>query len=246
VQKGPKTAPFLLTAFPWWNQTTANLLERHPTRILLPGDAIMPFELPKLPYTYNALEPAMSKETLEYHHDRHHKTYVETANKLIAGTELEGKSLEEVIKAAYQDPALKTLFNNAAQHWNHSQFWHSMTPDARMTPSGELGNRIESDLGGLEKFRKDFVEQGVADFGSGWVWLVTDGEKLSILTTSNAENPLVLGKTTLLTCDVWEHAYYIDYRNEREKFLKAFVNELADWDYAAEIYEKASERRAAA
>jgi Fe-Mn family superoxide dismutase len=206
----------------------------------------MAFELPELPYPYEALEPYVSRETLEYHHDKHHKTYVETTNKLIQGTGLEGKSLEEVITASHRDPKLKKLFNNAAQHWNHSEFWKCLKPNPSRFVVGELARRIDADLGGLEKFKKDFVAEGVADFGSGWVWLILDGGKLKILATSNAENPVALGKPALLTCDVWEHAYYIDYRNQREKFLQTFVDNLINWEYVAEKYREATERQEAA
>jgi Fe-Mn family superoxide dismutase len=204
----------------------------------------MTFELPELPYAYDALEPHMSKETLEFHHDKHHKTYVETANKLIEGTGLEGKSLEDVIRASHKDEKLKKLFNNAAQHWNHSDFWLSLTPNSVKIPS-EIEKHIDSDLGGIEQFKKDFVAQGVAQFGSGWVWLVLDDGKFKIVTTSNAEDPISLGAPPLLTCDVWEHAYYIDYRNGREKFLNAFVDHLLNWEHVAEQYASASQKAAA-
>jgi len=206
----------------------------------------MAFELPELPFPYDALEPFMSRETLEYHHDKHHKAYVDGANKLIAGTGLENKSLEQVVVASHRDPRLRKLFNNAGQHWNHSQFWKCLKADGSRSVPDEIAKRIDADLGGLGKFKKDFVAEGVADFGSGWVWLVLDAGKLKILTTANAESPLILGKTPLLTCDVWEHAYYIDYRNQREKFLQAFVDHLIDWEHVAELYGKAGERQAAA
>jgi Fe-Mn family superoxide dismutase len=182
----------------------------------------------------------MSRETLEFHHDKHHKAYVDTANTLIQGTRLEGESLDGVVKASFRNPELKKLFNNAAQHWNHSAFWLSLSPKKATGIPGALQRRIDSDLGGMEKFKKDFVAAGVAQFGSGWVWLVFDAGKISIATTGNAENPPTLGKTALVTCDVWEHAYYIDYRNGREKFLNAFVDHLINWDYAAENLEKAA------
>jgi Fe-Mn family superoxide dismutase len=201
-------------------------------------ESYMAFELPELPYAYDALEPYMSRETLEFHHDKHHKTYVDTANKLIQGTGLEDDSLDEVVRTSFKDPELKKLFNNAAQHWNHSAFWLSLSPKKETGIPGALQRRIESDLGGVDKFKKDFVAEGLAQFGSGWVWLVFDEGKLTIAKTGNADNPPALGKTPLLTCDVWEHAYYIDYRNGREKFLNAFVDHLINWDYAAEQFEK--------
>ena len=205
----------------------------------------MPFELPELPYAYDALQPFMSKETLEYHHDKHHKAYVDTANKLIQGSGLEQKSLEEVVVATYRDSSKKALFNNAAQHWNHSEFWLSMKPKGGGSIPSELEKRITRDLGGIEKFKTDFVAEGMAQFGSGWVWLVLgEGGKLEILKTSNADDPPALGKHILLTCDVWEHAYYVDYRNRRADFLKAFIQDLVNWDRAAELLAHA--QRAAA
>jgi superoxide dismutase, Fe-Mn family len=204
----------------------------------------MAFELPPLPFAYDALAPHMSKETLEYHHDKHHKTYVETANKLIEGTGLENKSLEDVVIASSRDANLKKLFNNAAQHWNHSQFWLSLKVDAKVP--GDIAKRIDADLGGMDKFKKDFVSEGMAQFGSGWVWLVADNGKLEILKTANADNPLTRGKTALMVSDVWEHAYYIDYRNARQKYLETFVEHLVNWDRVAELFAKAGRVRAAA
>jgi len=205
----------------------------------------MPFELPELPYAYDALQPYMSRETLEFHHDKHHKAYVDNGNKLIQGSGLEQKSLEEVIKACYGDAGRKALFNNAAQHWNHAEFWRSMKPDGGGALPGALEAGISDAFGGVQAFKERFVAEGLAQFGSGWVWLVVDDGKLEILKTSNADNPPALGKTALLTCDVWEHGYYIDYRNRREAFLRAFVDQLANWEYAAELYAKAVSRKAA-
>jgi Fe-Mn family superoxide dismutase len=204
----------------------------------------MAFELPPLPFAYDALAPHMSKETLEYHHDKHHKTYVETANKLIEGTGLENKSLEDVVIASSRDAKLKKLFNNAAQHWNHSQFWLSLKVDAKVP--GDIAKRIDADLGGMDKFKKDFVAEGMAQFGSGWVWLTADNGKLEILKTANADTPLTQGKTALMVSDVWEHAYYIDYRNARQKYLETFVEHLVNWDRVAELFAKAGTVRAAA
>jgi len=204
----------------------------------------MAFTLPPLPFAYDALAPHMSKETLEYHHDKHHKAYVETANKLIVGTGLENKSLEDVVIASSRDPKLKKLFNNVGQHWNHSQFWESLKVDAKM--SADVGRRINADLGGMDKFKKDFVAEGMAEFGSGWVWLVANNGKLEIMKTANADNPLTQGKTALIASDVWEHAYYIDYRNGREKYLETFVDHLVNWDRVAERLAKAGTVRAAA
>jgi Fe-Mn family superoxide dismutase len=204
----------------------------------------MAFTLPPLPFAYDALAPHMSKETLEYHHDKHHKTYVETANKLLEGTGLESKSLEEVVIAAHKDEKLKKLFNNAAQHWNHSQLWLSLKAGSGKIP-GDVAKRIDADLGGLETFKKDFVAEGMAQFGSGWVWLVSNGGRLEIAKTANADNPLLLGKTALAVSDVWEHAYYIDYRNEREKYLRSFVDHLINWERVAELLNSSGQRVAA-
>ena len=203
----------------------------------------MAFTLPPLPFPYDALAPHMSKETLEYHHDRHHRTYVETTSKLIEGTGLENKSLPEVVIASHRNEKLKKLFNNAAQHWNHSQLWLSLKPDAKIP--GKVAERIDADLGGLEKFKKDFVAEGMAQFGSGWVWLVSSNGKLEIVKTADADNPLILGKTALAVSDVWEHAYYIDYRNAREKYLETFVEHLINWDRVAELLIVDSQRAAA-
>jgi len=203
----------------------------------------MAFELPPLPFAYDVLAPHMSKETLEYHHDKHHKAYVETANKLIAGTGLENKGLEEVVVASSRDPNLKKLFNNVGQHWNHCEFWKSLKLGAKVPT--EIAKRIDADLGGMEKFKKDFVAEGMAQFGSGWVWLVSNQGKLEILKTANADNPLSHGKSALMVSDVWEHAYYIDYRNARQKYLETFVEYLINWDHVAEAYAKSGMRAAA-
>jgi Fe-Mn family superoxide dismutase len=204
----------------------------------------MAFQLPPLPFAYDALAPHMSKETFEYHHDKHHRAYVDTANTLIGGTELERKSLEEVVIASGENAKLKTLFNNAAQHWNHSQFWLSLKIGAK--PSAEIAKRIAADLGGMDAFKKCFVAEGMAQFGSAWVWLVSNGGTLEIVKTANADNPLTMGKTALMVSDVWEHAYYIDYRNARQKYLETFVDTLVNWDHVAEAYAGAGSQRAAA
>jgi Fe-Mn family superoxide dismutase len=203
----------------------------------------MAFELPPLPFAYDALAPHMSKETLEYHHDKHHKAYVDTANKLIEGTGLENKSLEEAVVASAKDEKLKKLFNNVGQIWNHNEFWKSLKVGAKVPE--EIATRIDSDLGGMDKFKQDFVAEGLAQFGSGWVWLVSNNGKLEIMKTANADNPLTHGKAALMVSDVWEHAYYIDYRNARQKYLETFVEHLINWDYVAQQYAKAGLRAAA-
>ena len=203
----------------------------------------MAFELPPLPFAYDSLAPHMSKETLEYHHDKHHKAYVDTANKLIEGTGLENKSLEDVVIVSAKDPKLTKLFNNAGQHWNHSQFWLSLKRDAKVP--AEIAKRIDADLGGMDKFKQDFVAEGMAQFGSGWVWLVSNKGRLEIMKTANADNPLTEGKIALMVSDVWEHAYYIDYRNARQKYLETFVGHLVNWDHVADVYAKSGMRAAA-
>jgi Fe-Mn family superoxide dismutase len=194
----------------------------------------MSFTLPDLPYSYDALAPYMSRETLEYHHDKHHKAYVDNGNKLLAGTEWEGKSLEEIVKGSFGKN--QPLFNNAGQHYNHIHFWKWMKPGGggRKLP-GSLASRIESDLGGFDKFREAFIEAGKGQFGSGWCWLADKGGKLEVMKTPNGENPLVHGATPLLGCDVWEHSYYIDYRNARPKYLEAWFDNLVNWEYVEQL-----------
>jgi Fe-Mn family superoxide dismutase len=198
----------------------------------------MAFELPPLPYDYEALQPYMSKETLEFHHDKHHQAYVTNGNKLLEGSGLEGKSLEEIVKQSYSKNA--GLFNNAGQHYNHIHFWKWMKPGGggKKIP-GALSKAIDSDLGGYDKFKADFVQAGTTQFGSGWAWVGLRNGKLEITKTPNGENPLVHGGSPILGCDVWEHSYYIDYRNRRPDYLNAFVDSLINWDYALEMYEKA-------
>lgn len=189
------------------------------------------FELPKLPYKMDALEPYLSKETLEYHYGKHHKAYVDKLNTLIKGTQFETLSLEEIIKKA-DGP----LFNNAAQDWNHTFYWHCLTPNSSNEPSGKLADAIKKKFGSFDNFKKMFVESGIKLFGSGWTWLTKDAKgELEIINTSNAGLPMKEGKNALLTCDVWEHAYYIDYRNERPRYLEAFWK-MTNWDFVAENF----------
>ncbi len=203
----------------------------------------MSFELPPLPYLKNALEPHISAKTLEFHHDKHHRAYVDTLNKLVTNTPFAGKTLEEIIRLTAKDSSQAAIFNNAAQAWNHEFFWHSMKPKRGGKPTGELAQQIERDLGGMAKFKGDFVKAGVGQFGSGWVWLALDRGKLKIVKTADAVDPIVLGLVSLLTCDVWEHAYYLDYQNRREDFLKTFFDNLANWDFAAENLAKQARER---
>jgi len=199
----------------------------------------MTFTLPDLPYAHDALQPYMSKETLEYHHDKHHQAYVTNGNNLLKGTEFEGKSLEEIVKGSFGKNA--GLFNNAAQHYNHTLFWKMMKPNGGGNKlPGKLAKKIDEDLGGLEKFKADFAAAGAGQFGSGWAWLSMKNGKLEVTKTPNGENPLVHGGVPLLGVDVWEHSYYIDYRNRRPDYLKAFVENLVNWEYVEELFSKAS------
>lgn len=201
----------------------------------------MAFTLPELPYAYDALGPYMSAETLEFHHDKHHLAYITKGNELIAGTGLENLSLEEAMIAAFKDKAKAGLFNQLGQHYNHLHFWNWMKPNGGGKKiSQKLSGLIDSDLGGYDAFRGAFVQAGLTQFGSGWCWLAQDNTtgKLEIIKTPNGENPLAAGKTPLLGCDVWEHSYYIDYRNARQKYLEAFVDNLINWDYVEQLFEK--------
>ncbi len=190
----------------------------------------MTMTLPALPFATDALMPHMSPETFEYHHGKHHQAYVDNGNKLIAGSEFEGKSLEDIITSSFgKNPG---VFNNAAQVYNHTFFWNSMKPAGGGALPASLEGKINESFGSMDEFRTAFVQGGVTQFGSGWVWLVLKEGKLEIMKTPNAENPLVHGATPLVTCDVWEHAYYIDYRNARPKFLETFVDNLVNWEFA--------------
>ncbi|MBU6235371.1 MAG: superoxide dismutase [Alphaproteobacteria bacterium] len=205
------------------------------------------FTLPELPYAYEALQPYMSRETLEYHHDKHHKAYIDKGNELIAGTGLEGKSLDEIVVACFKDPTKAGLFNQVGQHWNHVHFWNWMKPNGggKKMP-GNLEKAITESFGSWDKFKSDFTQAGMTQFGSGWCWLVTDENgKLSVMKTPNGENPLAQGKSAILGCDVWEHSYYIDYRNARAKYLDAFVDSLINWEYVTQMYEASLKIRAA-
>ncbi len=188
----------------------------------------MAFSLPELPYALDALAPNISRETLEFHYGKHHQTYVTTLNNLIEGTEFADKSLDEIVKAS-SGP----MFNNAGQIWNHNLYWRCMTPNGSGQPGGKLGELIQRDFGDYDRFVDQFTQVCVKQFGSGWGWLVQTPEgKLEVANTPNAENPLLGNNHALLGCDVWEHAYYIDYRNARPKYVEAFL-EIVDWDFVA-------------
>jgi superoxide dismutase, Fe-Mn family len=185
-------------------------------------------ELPPLPYAMDALQPHISKETLEFHHGKHHQTYVNNLNNLIPGTEFENSSLEDIVTKAPAGP----IFNNAAQVWNHTFYWNSMKPNGGGAPKGTLADAINKAFGSVDNFKKEFAAKAAGNFGSGWTWLVKkDDGSVSIENTSNAGNPMTSGQKPLLTCDVWEHAYYIDYRNARPAYLEAWWN-LVNWDFA--------------
>lgn len=200
------------------------------------------FELPPLPFAENALEPHMSAETLRLHHGKHHKGYVDKLNALVAGGEEERIELDDLILRVHglDEAAQKKIFNNAAQHWNHSFFWQCLTPAGGGRPTGRLAEWIDRDLGGYEAFAKDFRTQATEHFGSGWAWLVFDNDHLEIMTTDDADLPLAHGKIALLTCDVWEHAYYVDYRNERPKYVETFLDRLVNWPFASRQLEAAT------
>lgn len=188
----------------------------------------MTFSLPPLPYAKDALQPHISAETLEYHYGKHHQAYVDNLNKLIAGTEFESLSLEAIILKAKGG-----VFNNAAQTWNHTFYWHCLSPNGGDAPKGKLEQEINKNFNSFTNFKEQFTEAAIKTFGSGWAWLVADKDSsLKIISTSNADTPMTQGLTALLTCDVWEHAYYIDYRNRRPDYLKAFWS-LVNWDFAA-------------
>jgi Fe-Mn family superoxide dismutase len=198
----------------------------------------MAFTLPDLPYAYDALTPYMSRETLEFHHDKHHQAYVTNLNNLTKGTEWENKPLEEVVKGTFGKNA--GIFNNAGQHYNHIHFWKWMKKGGGGDKlPGQLEKQITTDIGPIAKMKEDFVQAGVTQFGSGWCWLAVKDGKITITKTANGESPLVQGATPILGCDVWEHSYYIDYRNRRPDYLKAFVDHLVNWDDVAEMYEAA-------
>ncbi|MCK5894983.1 MAG: superoxide dismutase [Fe] [Endozoicomonadaceae bacterium] len=193
----------------------------------------MAFELPPLPYERDALEPSISKETLDYHYGKHHNTYVVKLNGLIEGKELENKSLEEIIKSSEGG-----VFNNAAQIWNHTFYWHCLSPNGGGKPTDSLADAINKAFNSFESFQKTFTESAVNNFGSGWTWLVKNSDgTVAIVNTSNAATPLTTDQTPLLTCDVWEHAYYIDYRNVRPDYLAAFWT-LVNWKFAEENFAK--------
>jgi superoxide dismutase, Fe-Mn family len=193
----------------------------------------MPFTLPALPFAPAALEPFMSARTLEFHHGKHHQAYVTNLNGLVQGTALAEAPLETIMLETVKDAAKAGVFNNAAQVWNHTFFWNGMKPQGGGAPDGELAERINKDFGDFNAFKDEFKKTALAQFGSGWAWLVLDGGKLKIAKTGNAGNPLTDKQTPLLTCDVWEHAYYLDYQNRRADMVQAFLDNLVNWEFVA-------------
>lgn len=195
----------------------------------------MTFELPKLNYSKDALSPAMSEETLDLHHGKHHQTYITNLNNLVKDTDFANLSLEEIVKKSAGDSSKAGIFNNAGQHWNHILFWNCMKPKGGGAMPPELEKRIVADFGSVDKFKEDFIQAGITQFGSGWAWLAIDNGKLVVTKSANASNPLVNNMKPILGCDVWEHSYYVDYRNRRPDYLKAFINDLVNWEYVASL-----------
>ncbi len=195
----------------------------------------MAFELPALPYAQDALEPHISANTLSFHHGKHHNTYVVNLNKLLGDAAGSTQAdLETVIKDSASDASKAGVFNNAAQVWNHSFYWNCMKPNGGGAPGGDLGAKIDAAFGSFDKFKEEFSQACITQFGSGWGWLIVENGALKVTKTANADTPMVHGQTALLTCDVWEHAYYLDYQNLRPKYVETFLNELVNWDFVAE------------
>ena len=198
-----------------------------------PPRKAMPIELPKLPFEDNALAPTISSNTISFHYGKHHKTYVDNLNKAIAGTELAEKPLVEIVRAVAGKSDKAAVFNNAAQVWNHTFYWNSLSPKST-TPSKDLADRIEKDLGGMAKFKEQLSAAALGQFGSGWAWLVLDGGVLKVTKTPNAETPITTAAKPLLTLDVWEHAYYLDYQNKRADYVAAVLDKLLNWEFASQ------------
>jgi superoxide dismutase, Fe-Mn family len=198
------------------------------------AQANAPFSLPPLPYPEDALAPVISSTTIGFHYGKHHKAYVDNLNRLVAGSDLMGKSLEDVVKATAADPSRVAIFNNAAQDWNHTFYWNSMRPNGGGMPTGAIADRIKDSFGDYAKFREEFANAAITQFGSGWAWLVQgEDRKLKVVRTANADTPIARGAVCLLTCDVWEHAYYLDYQNRRPDYVNAWLDKLVNWEFAA-------------
>ena len=193
-------------------------------------EEIMKLELPELPFAKDSLAPHMSSETLDFHHGKHHNAYVVKGNELLEDAGIDADNLEDLVKKCAEKGG--PLFNNVGQHYNHSFFWNSISPNGGGAPSGELAAAIDASFGSFDNFKTEFVNGGVGQFGSGWVWLVADGDALKVVKSANAETPLTDGLKPLLVCDVWEHAYYLDFQNRRPDFLASFIDNLANWGFA--------------
>tara|TARA_Y100001958_G_scaffold139957_1_gene114246 strand:+ start:40 stop:633 length:594 start_codon:yes stop_codon:yes gene_type:complete len=195
----------------------------------------MNFELPKLDYNNNALSPIMSEETLDLHHGKHHQTYINNLNNFIKGTDMESMTLENIILNSSKDKTKVGIFNNASQHWNHNLFWKCMKPNGGGAMPSKLEKKILDNFGSIEKFKKDFIEAGTTQFGSGWCWLSIQNDKLVVTKTANAANPLIDNMKPILGCDVWEHSYYIDYKNRRPEYLNNFFDKLINWEFVESL-----------
>jgi Fe-Mn family superoxide dismutase len=193
-----------------------------------------PIELPPLPYPDDALAPVISSNTIGFHYGKHHRGYLDKLNELIQGTPMADMRLEEIVRAVAADPEKKAVFNNAAQTWNHTFYWRSMRPKGGGKPSGELAAKIDASFGSFDEFRKQFVDAGLTQFGSGWAWLVSDKGSLKVIKTPNADTPVTTAAVPLLAIDVWEHAYYLDYQNRRKDYVTAVLDNLINWDFAEE------------
>lgn len=199
----------------------------------------MAFELPDLPFDASALEPHITANTLSFHHGKHHATYVTNLNNMTKDSPMADQSLEEIINATHGDASKAGIFNNAAQVWNHTFYWKSMKPGGGGAPTGDLADKINAAFGDFDSFKAEFKAAGIGQFGSGWAWLVSDGGTLKIEKTANADTPVAHGQTALITCDVWEHAYYLDFQNRRPDYIQAFLDNLVNWDFAVENLAKA-------
>ena len=196
----------------------------------------MAYTQPDLPYPENALEPHISAKTIGFHYGKHHATYIKKYNDMVAGTPHDDQSIEDVMQAAANDPEKTGLFNNGAQAWNHSFYWNSLTPPGGGLPSGQIAEKIDADFGSYDAFKNELANAAATQFGSGWAWLVLDNGKLKVVKTPNAQTPLTDGKHPILTIDVWEHAYYLDYQNRRPDYIAAVIGELINWDFASQNF----------
>ena len=218
----------------------ANAMAQKTTPVPKPAEPVQqtaasgPFALPPLPWAENALEPYISAKTIGFHYGKHHRAYVDKLNKAVEGKKLAEMKIEDVIVETGKDPSTASVFNSAAQAWNHAFYWRSMEPKGGVEPKGKLADMIKADFGGLDGFKKEFAEAANGQFGSGWAWLVVENGKLRVVKTGNADTPIARGGKPLVTCDVWEHAYYLDYQNKRPDYVTAFLDHLISWEFAAQ------------